>query len=179
MLCGRKNTAMSNPAVSHLNGMKVYTDRPAKIEFLPVGVRVSEPSHAIIQFHADRLTLPEQLGPLSIRCAFQGERIYEVNRTRFAVNDRSYLVLNCGQRYTSQIDSETKVESFHICFWPSLAAETLRLSGLGWRERRRVSDAVDPVRLGQLAARLRKVADLPRINHDDRQAMRNRSNDRR
>ncbi len=64
---------------------------------------------------------PRHWGPLSVKCAFHGSEVYQVDRTRYDVNGRNYLILNTGQLYSSAIDSVTEVESFTIFFSPKFA----------------------------------------------------------
>src|SRR5437764_5910108 len=75
----------------------------------------------VSRLRASSLTFSEHNGPLSIKCAFRGREFYQVDSGRMAVDERSYLVLNDGQRYASSIESPHEVESF--CFWfrPSFA----------------------------------------------------------
>lgn len=68
---------------------------------------------------------PEHVGPLSIKCAFNGEEVYEAAGGRFAVDDASYLILNGGERYSSSIRSTAEVESFCVFFRPDLVEDIL------------------------------------------------------
>ncbi|MGE3801915.1 MAG: helix-turn-helix domain-containing protein [Candidatus Kapaibacterium sp.] len=74
---------------------------------------------------ASSVRFPQHHGPLSIKCAFNGTETYNVGRTSFKVNDRSYLILNDGQRYESSID-EFGANSFCIFFRPGFPEEVLR-----------------------------------------------------
>ena len=55
-------------------------------------------------------------GPLSIKMFWGGQAHYQVGKARFAVDDASYLVLNHGQTYSIDIESEHKVASFCVFF---------------------------------------------------------------
>ena len=77
-------------------------------------------SNVIIHDQTNEINYPEHWGPLSLKCAFNGEEFFKVNNCEFAVNDSRYLVLNHGSYYSSYIDSDTKVESFSINFTPSM-----------------------------------------------------------
>jgi AraC family transcriptional regulator len=68
----------------------------------------------------------EGVGPLSIKCFFRGRAFYEVGVGRYAVDDSSYLILNEGQTYTVDVDSEDEIESFCIFFEHGLAASAQR-----------------------------------------------------
>src|SRR5262245_10318576 len=106
--------------------LHVYADAPDSYEVLSQGVNVIKPSNVIIQFHASELWIPENHEHMSIRCAFNGARVYESNGGRFAVDDTSYFVLNTGHDLFSSIQSDTEVESFSFFFWPGFAQEVLR-----------------------------------------------------
>ena len=68
----------------------------------------------------------EGVGPLSIKCFFHGRALYDVGVGRYAVDDNSYLILNDGQRYSIDIDSENEIESFCIFFEHGLAESVQR-----------------------------------------------------
>ena len=78
------------------------------------------------RYHATRANFPEREGALSIKCAFDGQEVYQVEGRQMAVDETSYLILNSGQRYASYIDSETPVESVCIHFEPGFARSLLR-----------------------------------------------------
>lgn len=75
---------------------------------------------------ATRVYFPEHEGVLSIKCAFQGQEVYEVQGRPMAVEDNCYLILNEGQRYASYIDSDTPVESVCVFFHPQFSRSLLR-----------------------------------------------------
>ena len=75
---------------------------------------------------ATRIYYPEHEGVLSIKCAFHGQEIYEVQGRPMAVEDHCYLILNEGQRYASYIDADTPVESVCIFFHPQFARSLMR-----------------------------------------------------
>ena len=80
-------------------------------------------SNVIIYDQTNEINYPEHWGPLSLKCAFNGDEFFIVNHCEFAVNDYRYLILNHGSHYSSYIDSETKVESFSINFTPSMVMD--------------------------------------------------------
>lgn len=82
--------------------------------------------NVVVQVRSSEILLPERQGPLSIRCAFGGTETYVAGNVRHLLNDRSYLILNAGQRYSSQISSPTEVEHFCVYFRPGLIGEVLR-----------------------------------------------------
>jgi AraC-like DNA-binding protein len=63
---------------------------------------------------------------LSIKAFFSGRALYDAGGGTYAVDPRSYLVLNHGQTYTITIDSPTKVESFCLFFDSGFAEEMYR-----------------------------------------------------
>lgn len=71
----------------------------------------------------------ENEGPLSIKCCFGGQEIYETEGTRLTVEETSYLVLNQGQCYTSAMESlipwqgKETAESFCVWFRPGFAEQ--------------------------------------------------------
>jgi AraC family transcriptional regulator len=80
-------------------------------------------SNVIIYDKTNEINYPEHWGPLSLKCAFNGDEFFKVNQCEFAVNDSRYLILNHGSHYSSYIDSDTKVESFSINFTPSMVLD--------------------------------------------------------
>ncbi len=69
--------------------------------------------------------VPRHIGPLSIKCAFGGSESYHTDRERFAVDDDCYLVLDQGSIYSSEIHSETDVETFCVFFHDDFVRDTL------------------------------------------------------
>jgi AraC family transcriptional regulator len=82
-------------------------------------------TNMVIHARTREVAYAEHVGPLSIKCAFRGQEIYEYSSGRFAVDERSYLLLNEAQPYSSYIQSNAEVESFSLFFRPSFAAEIL------------------------------------------------------
>lgn len=107
---------------------RVYTDAPTSYKVAPDGrIFTSGPCNTIItQFRANEIYLPKNETTLSIRCAFNGQRVLEVDGGRLAVDDAAYTVLNLGQAFSSYIQSDTEVEAFSISFEPGFAEEVLR-----------------------------------------------------
>ena len=66
------------------------------------------------------------VGPLSIKCFFRGRAFYDVGVGRYAVDDGSYLILNEGQSYSVDLDSENEIESFCIFFEHGVAESVQR-----------------------------------------------------
>jgi len=66
------------------------------------------------------------VGSLSIKSFRGGRARYAAGPGTFAVDERSYLVLNQGQEYSIALESETPVESLCVFFEAALAADVLR-----------------------------------------------------
>jgi AraC-like DNA-binding protein len=80
-------------------------------------------SNVIIHAETKGICYPEHWGPLSLKCAFNGDEFFKVNECVFAINSSRYLILNHGTHYSSYIDSNKKVESFSINFAPSMVLD--------------------------------------------------------
>jgi len=60
---------------------------------------------------------------LSIKSFYGGEALYDVGCGKYRVGENNYLILNRGQHYSINIDSETPVESFCIFFEDGMAED--------------------------------------------------------
>ncbi len=83
-------------------------------------------SNMILAFRASDIFFKSHKMALSVKCAFNGEEVYEINGRRIAVDDNSYLILNEGQEYASYIESKREVESFCIFFSQSFISDMFR-----------------------------------------------------
>jgi AraC family transcriptional regulator len=79
----------------------------------------------VSQLFGSNVRFDEHDGPLSIKCAFGGQEMYEIEGGRLAVDDAGYLVLNNGQRYASTINQMNTIESFCVWFRPGFAEQIL------------------------------------------------------
>jgi AraC family transcriptional regulator len=79
----------------------------------------------VSQLFGSDVRFDEHDGPLSIKCAFGGQEMYEIEGGRLAVDDSGYLVLNNRQRYASSINQLSPIESFCIWFRPGFAEQIL------------------------------------------------------
>jgi AraC-like DNA-binding protein len=70
-------------------------------------------------------TLSEAQTRLSIRCAFGGQRRFEVARRTYVVDDTAYLLLNLGQVVRSSLAAAAPVECLNVTFRPGFAEEAL------------------------------------------------------
>ena len=86
-------------------------------------------SNVIINASAREVSYAPHWGPLSIKCAFNGNEYYEFNDCRYRVDDTGFLLLNEGQIYSSYIHSDTMVESFTINF----SADYVNHAYTGWQ----------------------------------------------
>jgi len=82
------------------------------------------------------------VGPLSIKCFFRGRAFYDVGVGRYAVDDRSYLMLNEGQTYSVDLDCEDEIESFCIFFEHGVAESVQR--SLNTKTSRLLDEPVEP-----------------------------------
>jgi AraC family transcriptional regulator len=105
----------------------VYTNIRTRFRWVADGLLLPEtPCNFIAHFHSETAYYPKHDGWLSIKSASNGQELYNIDRQRLAVDDASYLILNEGQSYASEIDAGTPVESFAVFFDPSFAADVLR-----------------------------------------------------
>jgi len=73
-------------------------------------------SNSIINAKASDIVYKEHWGCLSVKCAFGGNEMYQVQKRMYAVNETNFLILNEGQYYSSYIYSREPVESFTLNF---------------------------------------------------------------
>jgi AraC-like DNA-binding protein len=90
----------------------------------PVPARLGDRSF-VLHERARRYTWTG-MGSLSIKSFRGGRAVYEVGGGRYAVDDRTYLVLNQGTPYTIEFDADAPVESFCVFFEDGLADDVLR-----------------------------------------------------
>jgi AraC family transcriptional regulator len=81
--------------------------------------------NALMAARAFRHFAEAEMPPLSLKTMFNGCARYTVGRRAITVDEANYLVLNEGQEYSIEIDSNTQVESFVIWF-PSGWSEDVR-----------------------------------------------------
>jgi AraC family transcriptional regulator len=68
---------------------------------------------------------PEHTGPLTIKCPLKGKETFSTPERNFIVDDRHYLILNDGQTYSCEINSEVEVEVISVFFRPQFAEQVL------------------------------------------------------
>jgi AraC-like DNA-binding protein len=85
-----------------------------------------ENTNLIVRVRSTEHACPPHGGPLSILFVHGGQETCDIDGRRLVLDDSSYLIHNCGQIVSSQINSTTDVESFTIAFWPGFASEVLR-----------------------------------------------------
>lgn len=111
----------------HYRHTKTYTDAPDRGEVLPGGeIKMDGWRGILLHWETTSLQNPEGESTLAIRWACNGRRLFESERTCFAVDDQSYLIFNLGRRFSSTIQSSTPVECCTLCFAPPFAEEVLR-----------------------------------------------------
>ena len=84
----------------------------------------------IVCGRAQRAEYPEHRQTCSIKAVFQGSEHYYVGRRRLTVTDETYLVLNEGRSYGSQLQAPAEAFSFAIFFRPGLQAEVAHAARL-------------------------------------------------
>src|SRR5579871_5458177 len=106
---------------------QVYSDRPTQYRFFPGGrVEPHEPVNLFLTWKTRRLYNPLATSTLSIRWATDGQRFFETGRRRYLVDDGSYRIFNWGSEFSSEINSDTPVQSYTLCFQPHIAEDVLR-----------------------------------------------------
>ncbi|HLJ56958.1 MAG TPA: helix-turn-helix transcriptional regulator [Chthonomonadaceae bacterium] len=105
---------------------RVYTDAPARCTRLPGGFFDFDTDCNVI-VHREEIdwSLSAAQTRLSIRCAFGGQRRFEVDRRSYMVDDSAYLLLNLGQIVQSSVAARAPVECFNVTFRPGFAEEAL------------------------------------------------------
>jgi AraC family transcriptional regulator len=113
--------------MSCMNVLKIHTADPApKVAEGMCAMSMTCGLNFVSQLTSSSIQFMEHEGPLSIKCAFRGREIYEVEGARVAVDDSSYLIMNHGQRYASYVNSDRVVESFCLWYRPGFAEEAMR-----------------------------------------------------
>ena len=84
----------------------------------------------IVCGRAHRAEYPEYRQTCSIKAAFQGSEHYYVDRRRLTVTDETYLVLNEGRSYRSQLQAPAEAFSFAIFFRPGMQTEVAHAARL-------------------------------------------------
>lgn len=84
----------------------------------------------IVCGRAHRAEYAEHRQTCSIKAVLQGSEHYYVDRRRLTVTDETYLVLNEGRAYSSQLQAPTEAFSFAIFFRPGLQAEVAHAARL-------------------------------------------------
>ena len=82
-------------------------------------------SNVIFNARTSSAYYPSHWGPLSVKCAFNGNEFYSAGNCRYRVNSGNYLLLNEGMEYSSRIEEHHPVDSFTICFSPSFKNDVL------------------------------------------------------
>lgn len=110
-----------------LKPMQVVTDAPAPYIQRPDGhLDFLAPCNVLVHHEAFKSERPEAQTRLSIRCSFNGQRHFEVDKQRFVVHDERYLLFNLGQRVSESLDSRLPVECLNVTFQPESAEEVFR-----------------------------------------------------
>jgi AraC-like DNA-binding protein len=82
--------------------------------------------NCIISARTRRCEYPQFRQRLSIKAAWGGREDYFIDSRRVGVDDDSFLIMNEGRTYGSEVCSRAPITSFSIFFRPHLAPEVLR-----------------------------------------------------
>ncbi len=105
---------------------RVYTDTPAQCTRLPGGfLDFDTDCNVIVHREETDWTLTQAQTRLSIRCAFGGNRKFELDRRTYVVDDTAYLLLNLGQIVCSSVLAKSAVECLNVTFRPGFAEQAL------------------------------------------------------
>ncbi len=106
---------------------KTYVDAPAKVQLMSGGLLETEKEcNVLVSWATTSLQNPKNMGTLAIRWAYNGQRQFECDDGRFAIDDSCYLVFNDGRAFASTIDSPILVECHTVCFQQPFADKILR-----------------------------------------------------
>ena len=83
----------------------------------PAGARLGA-DNAVLQAKANRHTVENYAGPLSIKTVISGEVAWIIGGRELVVNRSSLLVVNAGDRYSMNIDALRPVETCCVFFAP-------------------------------------------------------------
>ena len=83
-------------------------------------------SNVVIRASANNVEYGEHWGPLSVKCAFNGEEHYRANDSHYAVDDHHFLVFNRGKTYSSWIESPRHVNSLTLNIAPHFEQTAVR-----------------------------------------------------
>jgi AraC-like DNA-binding protein len=98
--------------------------------------------NAILSGSGARYHVRDFEGSLSLKSVVRGSADWESNGRRYAVNERTYLILNDRQHYTLTIDSPEKVATFCLFFERGFVEEINTV--IATPEERLLDSPVDP-----------------------------------
>jgi len=105
---------------------RIYTDLAARCTKLPGGfLDFDTDCNVIVHREETDWSLSPAQTRLSIRCAFGGQRRFEIDRRTYVVDDTAYLLLNLGQIVRSSVTARAPVECLNVTFRPGFAEEAL------------------------------------------------------
>jgi AraC family transcriptional regulator len=110
-----------------LKPMQVRTDAPAEYIRRPDGhLDFLAPCNVLVHQELLKSDRPDAQTRLSIRCSYNGQRDFEVDKQRFVVHDERYLLFNLGQRVCESVDAREPVECLNVTFQPEGVEEVFR-----------------------------------------------------
>jgi AraC family transcriptional regulator len=83
-------------------------------------------ANVIIDAQAKSIFYDKHWGPLSIKCAFNGQELYKSGDAMYRVDDSNLLIFNEGKYYESWIDSQSEVESMTLNMTPAFERDAIR-----------------------------------------------------
>lgn len=118
---------MSNHKRSCFIPTKTYVDAPAKVYLMDGGLLEAERDcNILVSWATNSLQNPKARGTLAIRWVYNGQRQFECDDGRFAIDDSCYLIFNDGRAFASTIEAPVMVECHTVCFQQPFANGVLR-----------------------------------------------------
>lgn len=106
---------------------RTYVDTPATVRMMSGGLLETEKEcNVMVSWATTHLQNPKARGTLAIRWAYNGQRHFECDDGRFAVDDSCYLVFNDGRMFASTIEAPVPVECHTVCLHQPFMDSTLR-----------------------------------------------------
>jgi AraC family transcriptional regulator len=96
---------------------RTYVDTPATVRMVGGGLLETEKEcNVLVSWATTSLQNPRNSSTLAVRWAYNGQRHFECDDGRFAIDDSCYLIFNEGRAFSSTIDSPIPVECHTVCF---------------------------------------------------------------
>ncbi|QKX06744.1 helix-turn-helix transcriptional regulator [Aquimarina sp. TRL1] len=79
-------------------------------------------------YKSNKLFSGKHIGRLTVKMVFNGYQYLKLGKHDTMLTDRNYLIINPGQEWNSEIDSEKEVEGLTIAFHPTLCKQFIYAS---------------------------------------------------